>query len=188
MNQKNKSKKSQKNNSETVRIFGEITLTLLDIICSVPDALVGSFLDQKSILQKMEYTGEYKSQLVNYINGLIQSGYLEPKNRDGIKSVRLTKKGLIKHIENSNDCSTDGKWRFISFDIPEDLSRSRDQFRRSIKRIGFRQVQRSLWVSPYKKADQIDIIINELKIRKYVAYIISDNTDIDNHLNRLFRD
>lgn len=172
---------------EAKRIFGEITLSILDIICSIPGALVGSFINQKAILRRMNISEEYKSLPVNYLNGLIHRGYLEVKVKNGQKSVRLTHKGKIRQLEGNKNDQKDGKWRFLSFDIPEIRSRDRDQFRRSIKRIGFRQVQKSLWVCPFVRVDQVDLIIDELKIRQYVAYIISDKTDIEDYLNRIFR-
>ena len=172
---------------EAKRIFGEITLSILDIICSIPGALVGSFIDQKTILRRMNISKEYKSLPANYLNGLIQRGYLEVKTENGQKSVRLTHKGKIRQLEGNKNDKKDGKWRFLSFDIPETRSRDRDQFRRSIKRIGFCQVQKSLWVCPFVRADQIDLIIDGLKIRQYVAYIISDKTDIEDYLNGIFK-
>ncbi|PIZ27831.1 hypothetical protein CO019_00850 [Candidatus Berkelbacteria bacterium CG_4_9_14_0_2_um_filter_42_30] len=135
----------------------------------------------------MRMNEEYKSLPVNYLNGLIHRGYLETKIEKGQKSVRLTHKGKIRQLEGDKNDKKDGKWRFLSFDIPEQRSGDRDQFRRSIKRIGFKLVQKSLWVCPFVRADQVDLIIDELKIRQYVAYIISDKTDIENYLNRIFK-
>jgi len=104
------------------------------------------------------------------------------------KSVELTNKGRIKLIENSPDQATDGKMRMVSYDIPEPLKSKRQQLCRSLRRIGFRQLQKSLWACPFVKADEVDLITKELGLEKYVAYLIVEKSDIDDYLKNLFRD
>ena len=168
-------------------IVGTITLAMLDIICTIPEALIGAFLHQNDVLKKMEsFDGEFNSSLLNCLNNLIKSGYIERQVINGNKSIRLTTKGKIKTMESVSNCQTDGKNRYISYDIPETMTRERDQFRRTLKRIGFRKLQKSLLVCPYVKADQIDLVIDELKIRPYVAYLVVNRTNIDEFVNKLF--
>ena len=120
------------------------------------------------------------------IYDLERIGYVKIDHKSD--SVKFTTKGKIKIIENLPDNSKDGKWRFLSWDIPEEFAPKRQQFCRSIRRIGFRQVQKSLWVCPYVKADQIDYIIDELEIRKFVAYIVAERTDIEKDLDKIFNE
>ncbi|MFA5157819.1 MAG: hypothetical protein WC451_01320 [Patescibacteria group bacterium] len=124
-------------------------------------------------------------QFDNHIRSMERSGYISLNRKSN--SVRLTNKGKIKIMEESDDTSIDGKWRMLSFDIPENIRVKRDQFRRSIKRVGYKQVQKSLWACPYVRADKIDLIIRELGIKEYVAYLRVDKTDIENHLESLFK-
>lgn len=169
------------------KIVGTITLAMLDIICTIPEAMVGAFLHQNDVLRKMDSCeGEFNSSTLNYLNNLIRSGYVETQIVDGNKSVRLTVKGKIKMLESKNNNDQDGKYRYVSYDIPETMKRQRDQFRRVIKRIGFRQLQKSLWVCPFVKADQIDLVLDNLKIRPYVAYLVVDYTNIDVYVDGLF--
>ncbi|MFA5158379.1 MAG: hypothetical protein WC451_04330 [Patescibacteria group bacterium] len=74
----------------------------------------------------------------------------------------------------------------LSWDIPEQLKTKRQQFCRAIKRIGYKQVQKSLWACPYAKADQVNLVIDEFGLTKYVAYLQVDRTDIENHLKMMF--
>lgn len=168
--------------------FGAITIEIIKAIAGLPEALVGGFLDQKSVyssLQGKEYTTD---RFIDNLWNLKSSGYIEIKKEiNGNRSVCLTTKGKIKYLESDADKSDDGKMRILSFDIPEDLRKIRNQFRCSIKRIGFKQLQQSLWACPYPKADQIDIIINELNIKQYVAYFIIEKSNIDQHIWKLFK-
>ena len=90
-------------------------------------------------------------------------------------------------LENDENCNSDGRWRIISFDIPENIRNKRNSFRRIIKRIGFKQIQKSLWICPYNKADQIEFVVDELKINQYVAYFIVEKTDINDYLIHKFK-
>ena len=111
-------------------------------------------------------------------------GYIKIDTKN--HSIELTNKGKIKLIENTVDEKTDGKWRMLSWDIPEHLSSKRRQLCQSIRRIGYKQVQKSLWACPFAKADQVDLVITELNIKKYVAYLRVDKTDIESYLLKLF--
>ncbi|TSC94813.1 MAG: phenylacetic acid degradation operon negative regulatory protein [Candidatus Berkelbacteria bacterium Athens1014_28] len=170
----------------TARVAGEITLTLLQIVARTPEALIDAFLSGKSRKSIFDVPEFCSDRLFEYLRDLIERDYVNIVIRNGQKSIELTNKGKIKLLEDTTGNITDGKWRMLSFDIPEDMRNQRDQFRRSIKRIGFKQVQKSLWASPYVKADQVELIINEHNIRKYVAYLIVEKTDIDFFLQKLF--
>lgn len=143
------------------------------------------FISLEKIKRETNYIQGDPRRFRNQIYGLERSGYIKINHQH--KSIEFTTKGRIKILENSIDKKTDGKWRFLSWDIPEDLSIKRRQFCRSIRRIGYKQVQKSLWGSPFTQADEIYLIIEELDIRKYVSFIVAERTDIENYLKNLFK-
>lgn len=135
--------------------------------------------------KRINYPGADNKKLSDNIRSLEKRGYINI-NRNS-NSVVLTNKGKIKLIENDKNVKVDGKTRMLSFDIPESIRKKRDQFRYSIKRIGYKQVQKSLWASPFARADQVDIVIKELGLGKYVVYLLVEKTDIEDYLKRLFK-
>ncbi|MCX6810487.1 MAG: hypothetical protein NTY30_01965 [Candidatus Berkelbacteria bacterium] len=143
------------------------------------------FISMEKLKRETYYQQGDPRRYRNQIYGLERSGYIKINHKK--QSIEFTTKGRIKILENSTDKTTDGKWRFLSWDIPEDLSIKRRQFCRSIRRVGYKQVQKSLWASPFIKADEIYLIIDELSIRKYVSFIVAERTDIENHLKNLFK-
>ena len=167
------------------KITKDISLFLLEIIVNVTEGLLHAFLDQKGLYKKIRNDGYEIGRFSERIRYLQRQGYIEIDDKN--KSVRITRKGKIKTLEGSQKCIRDGKWRLLSFDIPEKLKPKRDQFRCSIKRIGYKQVQKSLWACPYVKADEVDLIIDEHKVREFVAYFIVEKTDIEDYLISLFR-
>jgi len=161
-----------------------ITLKILEEISKFADEGVEliTFSDLKRNLYYME--GDPRRSINNF-KSLERRGYIKVEHKSN--SIELTNKGKIKLIENSTKNLVDGKWRMLSFDIPENLNNKRVQLRRSIKRIGYKQVQKSLWGCPFVRADEIDLIIKELGLEKYVAYLLVEKTDIEVHLIRLFK-
>lgn len=182
-----KKKKRQKNEKQkrAKEVTKNISFFILDILVNIPGGLAHAFLDSKGLYQRIEVEGFFVDRFSDRIKYLKKYGYIEiDKNNN---SISITRKGKIKHLENSSNKTMDGKWRLLSFDIPENMSLKRDRFRRSIKRIGYKQVQKSLWACPFIMADEVDLIIDEHKIRNYVAYFIIEKTDIEDHLKKLFK-
>jgi len=68
----------------------------------------------------------------------------------------------------------DKRWRLVSFDIPETQRKYRDTLRRKLKRLGLKQFQQSVWVSPYPLADDFHQIIAEGGLENRVVIIDSD--------------
>jgi len=132
------------------------------------------------------YPGLDKRKFDSNIRSIEKRGYIKINRKSD--SVELTNKGRIKLLENSGDKIIDGKWRMLSWDIPEKYSVKRQRICRSIRRIGFRQVQKSLWACPFVQADEVELIIKELGLEKYVAYLVVEKTDIEEYLRRLFKD
>jgi len=161
-----------------------ITINILKGLSEFADEIIGP-LTFSGLKRNLYYMEGDPRRLTNNIKSLERRGYLKINYKSD--SVVLTNKGRIKLIESSTDNRIDGKWRMLSFDIPEQMSKKRDQLRRSIKRIGYRQVQKSLWACPFSRADQIDLIIKELELKQYTAYFLVERTDIEKHLKRLFR-
>ncbi|MCX6812761.1 MAG: hypothetical protein NTW79_04085 [Candidatus Berkelbacteria bacterium] len=103
-------------------------------------------------------------------------------------SVKFTNKGLMKIAEKV--CSrydTDEIFRFVSFDIPEKLKSFRDQFRSALKRLGFRHVQKSLWVINRDVSQMVEIAALECQVEKYFTYIVATSSDIDGILVKMFK-
>jgi hypothetical protein len=82
-------------------------------------------------------------------------------------SVRLTGRGeaVLKLYEPEKLAESQ---LMVIFDIPEALNAKRQAFRRTLKRLGFRQVQRSVWVSEYDYKDYMKTEVMWLGIGEYV--------------------
>ena len=165
---------------------GEITWTIIGVIARIPEALLGSFTDAKSIGNNIPQSHEFLAdRLIDHLRNLKNSGYIELRKTDSNFSVKLTTKGKIKNLESPTNLESDGRVRIISYDIPETIAKKRHQFCRSLRRIGYRKLQKSLWVCKYNKADEIDLIIDELDIGDYVSYFIAETSNVDRHIAKI---
>ena len=96
---------------------------------------------------------------------------------NGIKFEKL----FIKPV------SWDGKWRLLTFDIPEKQSPIRHRFRRKLKELGFFHFQRSVFILPYPCQKEINMIIDHLEIAPDVHVLIAERFPGDGKLVKKFQ-
>jgi hypothetical protein len=81
----------------------------------------------------------------------------------------------------------DGRWRIVFFDVPESKRQIRDYIRGVLKRQGFREFQRSLWIYPHKLPSFISKLLADPQMRKYTRLITTYDIDYDDDLRKLFK-
>lgn len=81
----------------------------------------------------------------------------------------------------------DGRWRLVFFDIPEQKRPIRDYMRSTLKRLGFREFQRSTWIHPHKLPAFLSKLLADPQLRKYTRVITTSDIDYDEDLRRHFR-
>lgn len=124
-----------------------------------------------------QYTPKQFHQLISQCK---RTGYIEIKKNNNQQSIVLTNKAHLKIIEKiAGTKQKDSRFRFVSYDIPEKFKTSRDKFRRAIKKMGFVQIQKSLWVCNRNVGELIELAAYEYKVENYIVYIISEKSDID---------
>lgn len=107
-------------------------------------------------------------------------------------SVELTEKGK-KYAEKigfdklsiSSPENWDRKWRIVIFDIPENKKIVRDALRKKIQDLGFKELQKSVFVHPYPCLDEINIVVKFFKSEEFVKQFIA--TDFDKHTEKKLR-
>ncbi len=144
--------------------------------------------------------GYVRAQDYAYNSGAYFHGYERPLKKSVISQTlkRLREKGLIDFVDDerllikiteagkdklllqkvySQDQKWDGKWRIVSFDIPEKRRNARDLLRHYLKNWGFKPWQKSLWVSKRNCAKELKVFISRTGIGKWVIVIESGKID-----------
>jgi len=134
-----------------------------------------------------------EKELRREIKNLYKSKMVTKKqNPDGSFTILLTKKGKIKALTfRLQDMKIKGetwdkRWRVVIFDIPEKLKKARDALREKLKKIGFYELQKSVFVFPYECEEEIDFVIEFFELRKYVRFGVLEKIDNEPHLKKIF--
>jgi DNA-binding transcriptional regulator PaaX len=100
------------------------------------------------------------------------------KQIDGSEKAYLTPSGQtfalkyqFRNLVIKKPRNWDKKWRIVLFDIPEEKRKIRDALRKKIKRLGFLEFQKSVFIFPYPCPDEINFVINFWDIHNYVYYL-----------------
>jgi DNA-binding transcriptional regulator PaaX len=97
--------------------------------------------------------GSYKNYY-NTVRHLHKHGLAKTSAKKGKRFIQLTEKGHLKILMSkaveSKKMEWDGRWRILSFDIPETSRSERDVLRRWLKSNNFIKLQNSVYIGPYQ--------------------------------------
>lgn len=117
-----------------------------------------------------------------YLNKLIREFYRDRlvdmiDIADDETKVVLTEKGKLRAMQfKVNDMEIkrskrwDGKWRIVVFDIPEKIRAARDALRIKLCKLGFYELQKSVFIYPFECRDEIDFVAEVFQIRQHVRF------------------
>lgn len=155
---------------------GSLSYWLLLALESGTEVLEGlSYSAQmRSLLNLPSNTKE--SSLAAAIRRLRKRGLVEQeKNEEGKTILKLTTLG---REFLGKDEAWDGKYRIIIWDIPEKKRVIRNLFRRRLKEWGFKNLQRSVWISKKNATDKLRKLISDLDLEKWIIVIESEDQSL----------
>lgn len=76
----------------------------------------------------------------------------------------------------------DGKWRVVTFDVPEKARYVRDGIRSALRRMKFFEYQKSVFVHPFECQNEIEFITEFYEARPWVRFLIAESMDNEFHL------
>lgn len=117
----------------------------------------------------------------------------QKKDYDGSVLVSLSEKGklralniIFRKFDNKKE-KWDGKWRLVSFDIPNSCVKGRKALVYRLKSGGFYKAQESLFLYPYDCKKEIRALTVLFKIEKYVRFGLLEFIDNQDILIRHFK-
>src|SRR3989338_6634861 len=151
-------------------------LTLL--LCGVAFGLCQSPRKQWQIIKDIPKELERCNlQMFEYgLHRLVADKYITMKDYgNGRYEALLTREGRelaenfsLDSIQIKKPDKWDEEWRIIFFYIPDRYRRKRDAFRFHLRRLGFREVQRSVFAHPYPCGEEIMKIAVHYKLLSHV--------------------
>lgn len=112
------------------------------------------------------------------LSGLMREGLIEKSDKD--LNYRLTEKGFqaislkfpfFKFLKDK----WDGKWRVISYEIPEKKREIRDRLRREMQGWGLGPWHRSFWLTPHPIIETLKNLTSQKEEEKYIQAFESDH-------------
>lgn len=91
------------------------------------------------------------------------------------------------HTQRLEPGKWDGKWRMILFDFPERKRPDRDYIRGVLKKVGFKEFQRSTWISPHKIPAYLNRLFKDQRLKDHVRVITTQDINYDKDLRRQFK-
>ncbi len=165
-------------------LLGGVTLSL----CRTP-------YPQKAVIKAIskEWKKIKPRELREGVSYLYRLGLVDKEEeKKGIFRIFPTKKARLKLLEiklnniKKKRARWDKKWRMVAFDIPEKYKQGRDALRRKLKKIGFCELQKSIFVTPYECKKEISELVEFFKLENYVRFGILKYIDNEATLNKFF--
>ncbi|PIU99636.1 MAG: hypothetical protein CO056_02315 [Candidatus Tagabacteria bacterium CG_4_9_14_0_2_um_filter_41_11] len=118
------------------------------------------------------------------------------EEKDGQIKVIITEEGKKKILRYKIDemkinipSRWDGIWRLVMFDIPEKKRFVRDALRNKLRELDFKELQKSVFIFPYRCENEVDFIVEVFDIRSYVRYAevknITNEAELKLHFQKL---
>lgn len=111
-------------------------------------------------LESEEFFRKRRTSSYSTVSYLLAEKLILAKGRGGQRVYQLTEEGLDLLFSKFPKLKYMGKpwddyWRFVFYDIPEEECRLRDRLRKELKNIGFKFVQRSVWLTPLPVEEEL---------------------------------
>ena len=143
---------------------------------------------------KKEWEWINKRNLHRVIQNLYRSHLIDAKdNSDGTTTMVLTEFGKKHALTYQIDTiiippmnKWDRKWRIVMFDVPEKHKKARDALSRSLKNMGFEQLQKSVFVHPFECSKEIIFVAEFFNVRPYIRHVLADHIDNEAMLKKKF--
>ena len=125
---------------------------------------------------------------------LARQGYISVGVLDSEKVYKITLKGKdrLKAHQVAEDAFTiperwDGRWYLITFDVPEAKKVMRNQLILTLKRHGFVNYAKGLWLCPYNPAKLVASLRKQLGLKSEIKLIIAQTIDGENKYRKYWK-
>lgn len=146
-----------------VLLAGGTFLVASLIMPSLP-LILKPFLDEKRKQDENEWKKFNTWRLKQILKRMHQQKLVEITEKDGVPVVSISENGRRKLLKFNleeivlKDKKWDGKWRIIIYDIYTSKRWERELFRRTLKKLNFFKLQRSVYLTPYKCYEEIEYL------------------------------
>jgi DNA-binding transcriptional regulator PaaX len=173
---------------------GEITEIILSTLLVV--GVIAVAVTMPNAVQLFKYfkpknTFE-RRKIKRSVYGLEKSGFIQRKNKEDDIFI-LTEKGreramryALAKMKIASQKKWDKKWRLVMFDVPEKKMQARRAINFALKRLGFVQYQKSIFVTPFPCEKEIDFVGGCFRIRENIRIVVASEIEGEDTLRKAF--
>lgn len=120
-------------------------------------------------LETREFFRKKRTSSRSTISYLLAKKFILGRGYRGRKEFQLTEEGLnylfskFPPLKFKNR-PWDGLWRVVIYDVPEKESRLRDRLRYELRRLGYRFMQKSVWLTPWAVEKDLEVFLKKEKL------------------------
>lgn len=114
-----------------------------------------------------------KDTINDAVDDLVKKGLVD-KNEDAGLRLTLAGADLMGRLKTARQEEWDGKWRVVIFDIPEVQRDVRYGLRSELKKLCFGLWQRSVWVSPFDIAKELNSYLERGGLSDVVQLLVGE--------------
>jgi len=157
---------------------GRLILKVLPQKYGLPFSSFNIFRDEWTSENKNKYLRKQsRKKFALLVYRLKKQGYLKNLKIKDNSAIAITQQGLDKILRINfklmdKKIRKDNKWQMVLFDIPEEKRRSRDLFRNELKYLGYKNLQKSIWVCPYDTLEETKDLIERYNLGNWVELLL----------------
>ncbi|MDZ7744484.1 MAG: hypothetical protein U5K77_01860 [Candidatus Saccharibacteria bacterium] len=166
---------------------------MISIAFLSPLALPAVDKPTRKMLEKLDER-ERERELRRVVYYMKQRGLIRLTAEDYEHGLQITRRGR-KRLQKANYDNVsiptpdtwDKCWRLVLFDIPVDKNRARRSLTIKLRELGFKQLQKSIWIHPFPCRHEIEVVATTLGVRRYITYLEVSHIDAEKKLRSRFK-
>lgn len=143
-----------------------------------------------SLIRLMSHFGLSESSIRGATLRMVQQDYFQSRKIGNKSYYSLTSKGKrsmldgVSRVYSTPNTHWDGKWRILTYSVPEEMRGIRNKIRKELSWTGFGLISNSVWATPNPLEKQVLSLINEYELEDYVimftssSFVSHDDQDI----------
>ncbi len=141
-----------------------------------------------------EFSKFYPNSIYQGMNSLRRSGLVEFRETPQGTEVRITNEGRtrilkyqLSNLQIEPQRKWDNKWRLVFFDVEEMNRSKRNRFRELLLGLGFKPLQRSVFIYPYPCRKEIEFIREVIGVPHGVKLVTAEEIENGEELKVIFK-
>jgi len=184
------------------KTYGKIVKKIVDVFADLLIATKISYLPSpyyalgnliKALLEEEKNLS--KKQIKKALYDLEKRQLIDIVEKDDEVKIYLQEKGKQKVFTRSikllldykkKEKKWDGRWFMVFFDVPEIEKQKREFLRKYLKKLGFYQYQKSVYIFPFECKKEVELIKKIVEGAKYMKYIIAEEIEEEEKIKKYF--